>query len=239
MSRRTPFLVGWILVTALSGIVAAQDTAVDPAAKELETLLAEHDESELGYVKAYEVFRPRFEAFADAHRGTEPEARATLWLIQETWWLRPEGTMDATSFPLAEGLLERHATSPQLDLLAEYRYVFTKEQRRTLFERLQGSPHRHVQAAAHFGLAQDVPVRSADGAPNRHLAVLLEKYAEVPWRRTTYGAIADAHLNPHAKDDLAVGKPAPEIEGIDHTGKPTKLSDYRGKVVLLDFWGHW
>jgi hypothetical protein len=35
------------------------------------------------------------------------------------------------------------------------------------------------------------------------------------------------------------GKPAPEIEGTDLDGKSFKLSDYRGKVVLLDFWGHW
>src|SRR5713101_3295404 len=35
---------------------------------------------------------------------------------------------------------------------------------------------------------------------------------------------------------LAVGKVAPEIEGQDQDSKRFKLSDYRGKVVLLDFW---
>src|SRR5262249_46109349 len=35
---------------------------------------------------------------------------------------------------------------------------------------------------------------------------------------------------------LAVSKVAPEIEGEDQDGKKFKLSDYRGKVVLLDFW---
>ncbi|VTR91408.1 thiol-disulfide isomerase-like thioredoxin : Thiol-disulfide isomerase-like thioredoxin OS=Singulisphaera acidiphila (strain ATCC BAA-1392 / DSM 18658 / VKM B-2454 / MOB10) GN=Sinac_1102 PE=4 SV=1: AhpC-TSA [Gemmata massiliana] len=34
---------------------------------------------------------------------------------------------------------------------------------------------------------------------------------------------------------LAVGKKAPEIVGEDLDGKPMKLSDYRGKVVVLDF----
>jgi AhpC/TSA family len=38
---------------------------------------------------------------------------------------------------------------------------------------------------------------------------------------------------------LKVGKAAPEISGEDIDGKEFKLSDYRGKVVLLDFWGHW
>jgi len=38
---------------------------------------------------------------------------------------------------------------------------------------------------------------------------------------------------------LRVGKSAPEIAAGDLDGKEFKLSDYRGKVVLLDFWGNW
>jgi hypothetical protein len=37
---------------------------------------------------------------------------------------------------------------------------------------------------------------------------------------------------------LSVGKEAPDIEGGDQDGKQFKLSDYRGEVVLLDFWSH-
>ena len=37
----------------------------------------------------------------------------------------------------------------------------------------------------------------------------------------------------------AIGTPAPEIDGEDADGIRFKLSDYRGKVVMLDFWGHW
>jgi peroxiredoxin len=36
-----------------------------------------------------------------------------------------------------------------------------------------------------------------------------------------------------------VGHPALEIEGSDIDGKKLKLSDYRGKVVLLAFTGEW
>jgi thiol-disulfide isomerase/thioredoxin len=38
---------------------------------------------------------------------------------------------------------------------------------------------------------------------------------------------------------LAVGKEAPAIEGPDLKGKPLRLADYRGKVVVLSFWGSW
>ena len=39
--------------------------------------------------------------------------------------------------------------------------------------------------------------------------------------------------------NLAVGQTAPEIEGRDVDGNPFKLSDYRGRVVLLTFSGNW
>jgi hypothetical protein len=38
---------------------------------------------------------------------------------------------------------------------------------------------------------------------------------------------------------LQPGKVAPDIVGEDIDGKPMKLSDFRGKVVLLDFWAFW
>jgi thiol-disulfide isomerase/thioredoxin len=36
-----------------------------------------------------------------------------------------------------------------------------------------------------------------------------------------------------------IGNLAPDIEGVDLDGERFKLSDYRGKVVVLDFWGDW
>src|SRR5213082_98709 len=50
-------------------------------------------------------------------------------------------------------------------------------------------------------------------------------------------AAAEEKADPHA--DL-IGKPAPEIPGdFALNGKPTKLADLKGKVVLLDFWAVW
>ena len=49
----------------------------------------------------------------------------------------------------------------------------------------------------------------------------------------------EAQPPPPPASPVAIGKPAPEIQGEDIDGVPFKLSDYRGKIILLDFWGHW
>jgi beta-lactamase regulating signal transducer with metallopeptidase domain/thiol-disulfide isomerase/thioredoxin len=46
--------------------------------------------------------------------------------------------------------------------------------------------------------------------------------------------------NPVPADPIAVGKPAPEWDIVGWSdGQTRKLSDYRGRVVVLDFWGVW
>src|SRR5688500_19621255 len=42
-----------------------------------------------------------------------------------------------------------------------------------------------------------------------------------------------------AMDNLGVGKMAPDFTAMDQDGIEFKLSDYRGKVVILAFWGFW
>ncbi len=62
-----------------------------------------------------------------------------------------------------------------------------------------------------------------------------DKYADV---KTAF----DGTVGRKAKSELfdlrhlSVGKAAPEVKGVDQHGKRFKLSDYKGKVVLLDFW---
>lgn len=52
-------------------------------------------------------------------------------------------------------------------------------------------------------------------------------------------AVADrAKAELFAIRHLSVGKDAPDIEGEDQDGRPFKLSDYRGRVVVLDFWSY-
>lgn len=67
---------------------------------------------------------------------------------------------------------------------------------------------------------------------------VIDQYGELKYKgRTTYGEAASRELFDLQR--LQVGMVAPEIEGSDLDEVPFKLSDYRGKVVMLDFWGHW
>src|SRR5262245_43015910 len=62
-----------------------------------------------------------------------------------------------------------------------------------------------------------------------------EKYGDV---KLPFGGTVSDNVKTElfAIRHLAVGKEAPDIEGADQDGVRFKLSDYRGKVVLLYFW---
>ena len=51
--------------------------------------------------------------------------------------------------------------------------------------------------------------------------------------------VAKKDVVPPAGIGINVGQLVPEIDEEDIDGVKFKLSDYRGKVVVLDFWGHW
>jgi hypothetical protein len=63
----------------------------------------------------------------------------------------------------------------------------------------------------------------------------VEKYADVPLS-TVGGVGKQAKKELFTLRNLTIGKVAPDIEGEDQFGKRFNLRDYRGKVVLLDFW---
>ena len=66
---------------------------------------------------------------------------------------------------------------------------------------------------------------------------VVEKFGAASDREGDLARAAEAEL--HEIRGLAIGKTAPEITGEDLNGRPMKLSDYRGKVVVLVFCGDW
>jgi thiol-disulfide isomerase/thioredoxin len=68
------------------------------------------------------------------------------------------------------------------------------------------------------------------------------RYTDVktPDGKTTIGLKAIHELNRLDNlPNLKIGGMAPEIDANDLEGKRLKLSDYRGKVVMVVFWGSW
>jgi len=58
-------------------------------------------------------------------------------------------------------------------------------------------------------------------------------------KQSHYAQLFKTTLDNHAKVAEAKGKPAPAFTFTDKDGKTISLSDFRGKYVLLDFWGSW
>jgi thiol-disulfide isomerase/thioredoxin len=65
----------------------------------------------------------------------------------------------------------------------------------------------------------------------------IQGYGAIKLARGTLGDAARIEL--FRLRDLAIGKLAPEIDGQDVDGQRFRLSDYRGKVVVVTFSGNW
>jgi peroxiredoxin len=80
-----------------------------------------------------------------------------------------------------------------------------------------------------------------DAEADALLERVITEFGDIPHqvgtKQKTLADLAQAELFEHL--GLAIGKIAPEIAGRDHEGKTFKLSDYRGRVVLLTFSGNW
>jgi len=103
-------------------------------------------------------------------------------------------------------------------------------------------PLRKLEELARSGGRE--PVKRSDEDPvaltreaERFFDRVVEQYADIAARSGTLGEAAGKEL--FKLRVLAVGKPALEVEGQDVDGKPFRLSDYRGKVVVLTFSANW
>jgi hypothetical protein len=100
------------------------------------------------------------------------------------------------------------------------------------------NPSKQLQAQACLDLGINLFNKHKEASAEKILDIAVSKYSDV--RHPLFediGKKAEGLL--YEIRFLAVGKTAPEVTGEDQDGKQFKLSDYRGKVVLLDFWGNW
>jgi peroxiredoxin len=108
---------------------------------------------------------------------------------------------------------------------------------------LEKSPHQAIQAQACLSLAQFIKARANARPPEQ--AARLTREAEDLFARIVDRYADVKEVAEQAKYELfeirhlAVGKALPDIKGKDSDDREFKLSDYRGKVVVLTFWAQW
>jgi thiol-disulfide isomerase/thioredoxin/predicted esterase len=150
----------------------------------------------------------------------------------------------------ADLIAQRYAASPDLQNFCERlggpagSPPWAVPYERHLRTILEVNRDRKVRCAAQFALASVVMV--AGEQRQAEAEALFEKFCSefdgthtYPYQgiEQEYRALAQDHLK--ELRFRAAGKPAPEIDGLDLDGQPMKLSEYRGRVVLLNFWGSW
>jgi len=183
-------------------------------------------------------FQPKFMELAQKARGTDAGGRALLWVVR----LGSDGGKPELARDAVDQMMASYVESPVMaDFVGELRYadwfIGAEKCQSSLRQIAEKSPHRNVKATATFTLACVLMGRSSDSAAARAEArkmfdTLKKDYADSP-----YAKLADSYL--FELEHLQIGMVAPDFEATDQEGKPFKLSDYRGKVVVLDFWGFW
>lgn len=199
---------------------------------------------------------------ADAAEGQPAELQAMKWILQH-------GASPKEIQKVLERTLARHRESPELKDMCSLNpsaqgEVFLRalldsphhEVRGQATFALAGMLHQMAEAAPAIQKDAETATmyRGAWGAEcvesllacdpdelSSEAQDLLEEvqadFAALPHYRGGLGKAAAGMLN--QIQNLAIGKTAPEITGEDIDGTPFKLSDYRGKVVMIDFWGDW
>jgi hypothetical protein len=192
---------------------------------------------------------PKFLELAEKNPKDPVAVDALVWVVNNT-----TGVARGKESPRAKALaalLKEHVTSDRIGRVCPGLVRSQdKESADLLRAILDKNPDKDVQGLACLSLAQQLKGRAdrtAEEQPKEAEKLRKEseelferaadKYADVKFGRGKIGDTAKTEL--FELRFLSIGKEAPDIEDEDIDGKKFKLSDYRGKVVLLDFWGDW
>ncbi len=237
---------------------ASQAPAVDPAlTRELEQLALRFAEERKGFMTfrlqaasaeecaelnasfPREEFLEPLASIAERARGTDVAARAWLKVYEIACLLD-----DRALFTQAvERLLDEHIGSPYMNYLAlDLTYgapAWSRPQAHAALRRiLAGTQNTDVRANALAQLALSLGQDEAEASraeAETLLAAIEQEFGKDDFNGMTGKQFADGAR--HEMNRLRVGQVAPDFELADQEGVRFKLSDYRGRVVLLDFWG--
>lgn len=167
---------------------------------------------------------------------TSPEARdAAVWVLLNT----PDGALVEEA---ADVLYRLHLWDTNLAPLCQELLRTRPKCATNLLEGLlMVNPSTEIRGMACFALAELSKYRAAFGA-NQEATTLAEQlfervttdFGNVQHQGRRLAEIARPELSELRR--LSLGMTAPEIVGIDLDGRPMRLSQFRGRVVVLVFW---
>jgi hypothetical protein len=239
-------LVAALAVAFLAATAVAQDSVADKIKaiqKDYQTAISEYStamraakttEERAAVAKEKAPDRAKFAARYMEIAEKDPKNAAVVEALVSVAQMDLRGENGAKAIDL---LAAHHIESPKLTpLVSILRYAGTESADKLLRAIADKSPDRDAKANATLALANSLKGRDA-AAAEKIFNQIVEQFADVTNRTGTMGDLAKEEIKHLQK--FGAGKPAPEIAGTDIDGKDFKLSDYRGKVVMLDFWGDW
>lgn len=197
-----------------------------------------------------ELFIPKFKTFAEAHAGKPEAIDALTWLVNNPTLNFAANKKYESAIWALERLARDHAGDPallpSLPRIGYGAWYTGVEPIAALYERvLKENKDAAAQASAKTSLAvvlfENAPRGEADkdkaADKSRQRAVelfrdVLKNHADAPDAKRAEGYLFEI-------EKLQIGMTAPDVEGENADGKPVKLSDFRGRVVVVDFWGFW
>ncbi len=192
-----------------------------------------------------EFFAQRMLEVANTHPKDAAAYDALAWIVRNAPNSKPAN-------PAINILARNHVSNEKIGgiclKLGEMSAPAAESLLRAILDR---NPNDNAKGLACYGLTQVVKRRYEDAQPAKNkvntnalfkeVVALYQRietdFAEVKGPGRTLGAAAKAESFEFRF--LQVGKTVPEIAGQDVDGQKFKLSDYRGKVVVLAFWGNW
>ncbi len=249
-----------LLVLVVASFVIAEDPP-SPAAKQFQTLLDEYEQQ-----GGARTFAKQFLSLAEKNPKDPVAADALLWVVKnvrgrsettraiellnrnhlDSKKLGPVCKEVARSRSLAaekllRTLLER-SPHPEVQAHACYALATLLDKEANIIDQLRAAPELATRVLQYYG--EDYGKHLSSLEPDnlakqreRIYETMLRSFADVAMQDMTLGEISKKAL--FAIRHLSVGGVAPDIEGEDIRGKEFKLSSFRGKVVMVTFWGHW
>lgn len=229
---------------ALADVKARYKAALDEYRAKMQA--AKPEERSALKAPATDAFVVELAEVARSAQGSETAAEAWMMVVQ----LVPQAADRSALGDAVERLARDHGESPKAaplgGMLARQASALGADVAQGHLRKLvELAPKGTLQAGALLGLANalgDDERTTAGSAAEKELEAVVARirqdYGEtLDERERSYASVADGIL--FARQRLQVGMSAPEIEAADTQGVSFKLSEYRGKVVLLDFWGNW